>query len=142
MGDTSTPDARPGRRVVEGISHGMSGYSHSGCRCEVCTAANRDYSHGYRRRPLSEKSFEHGRSAYANHGCRCEVCKAAQREYGKSYRARPLEEKTFSHGRGGYTNHGCRCEVCARANQEHSRSYYYARKNGIVSADSSQARVR
>lgn len=116
------------RHVVGGIDHGVSGYTHHRCRCEVCTEANRKWCLEYRRRPISEKRFQHGRSAYANHGCRCEVCRGAQRMYGRKYRERPLSEKTFTHGRGGYSNHGCRCEVCVQANRDHSRKYYLLRK--------------
>ena len=63
-------------------SHGASGYVAYGCRCVVCTRANRERVN--RRRlervaaPKDPNDQRHGKqSFYINHGCRCEPCTAA-----------------------------------------------------------------
>ncbi len=58
--------------------HGTrSKYVH-GCRCEACTAAQREYM-----RSLKGKlpPPTHGHSGYVNYGCRCEVCTQANSDY-------------------------------------------------------------
>lgn len=38
------------RVVVEGANHGLDGYTNDGCRCKICTTANRDQQRKYRAR--------------------------------------------------------------------------------------------
>lgn len=82
-------------RGVKGtITHGASGYSNQGCKCEVCTAGNRDYHRSYMARTgrvLPRAAYlrivrafppPHGtESRYARpHYCRCDDCRAAATE--------------------------------------------------------------
>lgn len=42
--------AKQKRKIVQGIEHGLSGYTNYGCRCRVCTEANRRHHQDYRAR--------------------------------------------------------------------------------------------
>ena len=61
--------------------HGTrSTYNHSGCRCDPCKAATRDYKRQQRtiHRNLEPPANTHGTaSTYSNWGCRCDQCKQA-----------------------------------------------------------------
>jgi hypothetical protein len=65
------------------LQHGKSGYTHGGCRCEVCTDANtaaclRRRRHRAERLASDPGLAPHGSSStYRNWGCRCKPCKAA-----------------------------------------------------------------
>src|ERR1043165_580265 len=59
-------------------------YSHHGCRCAVCKAANarRCARRRKKRDPSQLPSEKHGkRSTYANWNCRCPECTAAWNAY-------------------------------------------------------------
>ena len=65
-----------------GWSHGASAYTNYGCRCVVCTRANRERVNRRRLERIAEPKDpndpRHGKSSfYRNHGCRCEPCTAA-----------------------------------------------------------------
>lgn len=81
-------DTRPENRVVvEGIAHGLYGYSRFGCRCAVCRKARSDYVREYRtsdRTDLPPGDPRHGkRSTYIMRGCKCELCMEAVRAYAR-----------------------------------------------------------
>jgi hypothetical protein len=70
--------------------HGYNRYT-SGCRCEVCTKAKRDYTAERREQAAQRRAavealgvryvaegIKRGYSGYANYQCRCEVCRAAK----------------------------------------------------------------
>jgi hypothetical protein len=62
------------------IEHGINGYVHYGCRCEICTAANTARIAAARARRLARPvpSRVHGTlNGYNNYGCRCERCTEA-----------------------------------------------------------------
>lgn len=60
--------------------HGCNGYTNYGCRCEVCTEANRARSAARRKAGVIPAGTQHGASCYRNYGCRCDTCRAGQRE--------------------------------------------------------------
>jgi hypothetical protein len=73
------------------MNHGTrSGYTHFGCRCELCTEANRKYSREYIRRkarairemlePIAQGPAAHGTWTSYGNGCRCTRCRDAMRE--------------------------------------------------------------
>lgn len=45
-----TKKAEPKQVVVQGIDHGLSGYTNYGCRCDDCREANSEHSREYRAR--------------------------------------------------------------------------------------------
>lgn len=60
------------------------------CRCDLCTAANREYMRGLRDREPSE----HGTaSSYSNYACRCPKCKEAHRLYTREKRAKKRQRR-------------------------------------------------
>jgi hypothetical protein len=74
------------------VKHGASAYRTGACRCETCTADNRDrhWRENQARRERLEagtaQPAEHGASAYKNWGCRCETCTEANRVRCRAYR--------------------------------------------------------
>lgn len=79
-----TPSGKP-------MKHGGSGmgYSHYGCRCEECTAANtwRYRRRTNARRPEDAPAGSHGSpSTYVNWHCRCVECRAAMSAKNRAYR--------------------------------------------------------
>lgn len=59
-------------------------YSHHGCRCDICKAANalRCDRRRKQRDPSKAPADSHGRkSTYSNWNCRCEPCTAAWNAY-------------------------------------------------------------
>lgn len=54
-------------------THGVRATYVAGCRCDLCTKANRLYHRRLKSRPAPS----HGESGYLNYGCRCDVCRAA-----------------------------------------------------------------
>lgn len=48
MATTTTKNKK--RKVVRGVEHGLSAYTNYGCKCDVCTEANRRHSARYRRK--------------------------------------------------------------------------------------------
>lgn len=78
------------------LIHGINGYTHFKCRCEVCVLAWREYIKKYRRsKGIKEKTVaKHGSPAmYSYHKCRCVLCKAWQRERMCKYRNSKLEQR-------------------------------------------------
>ena len=55
---SETPGARTGN-----WSHGASGYSNHGCRCDACRAGHAEYQRGYlqRRKKRTGERIVHGR---------------------------------------------------------------------------------
>lgn len=83
------------------FTHGASAYVRRGCRCRVCTKANRLRCAARRQRSYEERQLIHGRlvamnpnlrhgtdSAYVNHGCRCTECTKAGQARNAANRAR------------------------------------------------------
>lgn len=94
------------RAIVEDMKkkvkqHGTYSSYNSGCHCELCTAAKREYGRHYR----------------ARNAARIKACIEA---------GEPLPENIPHGSAGGYTNFGCRCEDCTKAQREADRLY---RKN-------------
>lgn len=135
------------------VKHGTyGGYSNHGCRCELCTLANRTYKQNYYRRktgsgprkPTVERcprsrggvcphDVPHGSySTYANHGCRCRECRDAWNHYIRDLRIRRNRmmvdgETTVKHGVvGTYVHYLCRCRECKRA----ATAYRQLRREG------------
>ncbi len=77
---------------TDAFTHGLSGYTNTRCRCDVCRDAWRDYIAEMRliraERPIP-KRVQHGNAnTYSNHGCRCEACTAAASALRLAYRRR------------------------------------------------------
>lgn len=93
------PRRRVGR-VVEGITHGLYGYTKFGCRCDVCKLARRNYVRSYRESPESDLppgDPRHGRrSTYVMRGCTCELCRQAVRDYAREKNAAAKREREWS----------------------------------------------
>lgn len=53
-------------------------YVTSGCRCDECRAAQREYVAARRAVALSEGNLTHGRRATYDAGCRCEQCRSTR----------------------------------------------------------------
>ena len=87
----------------DGIEHGKrQTYVHHKCRCDDCTAANREYLRQYRAanrdkirasktrysaKLKKSKDIPHGtRYGYSDFGCRCDECKAANTAYARQLR--------------------------------------------------------
>lgn len=81
-----------------------------GCRCELCTAANRNYSKGLQGKPAPS----HGVSGYVNYGCRCEVCTSAARVDHLERGQRRLASGQIEHGTSSAAWYGCKCDECQR----------------------------
>lgn len=81
------------------IKHGtQGGYTNRGCRCDLCTEANRLAGERQRRRngarPMGEYLADvthHGWSRYKKGGCRCAICKAAAAAQKRRQRANNVE---------------------------------------------------
>lgn len=81
---------------VDGIPHGGSGggYTHYGCRCDECRAANTARCRRARARRLErlaagQAAVTHGSaSTYTNWGCKCDECTQANTEKDAAYRDR------------------------------------------------------
>jgi hypothetical protein len=75
--------SRPGPNVP--VPHDtVGGYTNHRCRCELCTAAQREYQQRLRARYLERprEDLAHGTyNAYANYGCRCDACREAHNAY-------------------------------------------------------------
>lgn len=78
--------AREKRR--QRLPHGRTRYNY-GCRCEVCTTANREAQRRQKKARLerSPEEIPHGLNGYRNYGCKCETCSTAAREAMTAYRA-------------------------------------------------------
>ncbi len=67
------------------MKHGITAYKYWDCRCETCTAANRDehWRADQARRERLEAGTDqpavHNANTYTNWGCRCDVCTKANR---------------------------------------------------------------
>ena len=77
------PEPKKPKQKTDGFKHGASGYTHHGCRCEICKVGAAEYR---RKRIIALRArgpstFKHGASGYTNHSCRCEICVEAIREY-------------------------------------------------------------
>lgn len=73
------------------IPHGTkNGYTHHGCRCAECRAANTQAVEKWRARRQGDfiADEDHGtRKGYRDYGCRCDSCRAANTEYARLRRA-------------------------------------------------------
>lgn len=61
-------------------------YAYYGCRCEACTAAEKEYYYEKRRKRVERGVPEHlhgTMNAYKNYLCRCDKCRAVWAEYMK-----------------------------------------------------------
>lgn len=67
--------------MPESIRHGHSGYTHGGCRCDVCKTAMSEYKREWRRRN-SDREKAKDRAYYAAH-----------REESRAYRTAPERKK-------------------------------------------------
>jgi hypothetical protein len=72
------------RRVVEGITHGVTGYQKHKCRCDVCRAEWSEYDRQHREKQLASGVIRHGITGY-KYGCRCDVCSAAKSAYQRKH---------------------------------------------------------
>lgn len=82
------------------VKHGLSRYSNHGCRCDVCTTAQRESIRARRRLYRSQRELINGRwvsptvpvhgtdNGYTNYGCRCEDCVKKHRETRNKQRMR------------------------------------------------------
>ena len=129
------------------FKHGLTGYTHHRCRCDVCRAANSAYASNLRRsnsEKLTEQAFDHGLSGYTNHCCRCDVCRAANSAYNRDHHlaykekiakrrmaASGVDPATINHGLTGYRNYSCRCDVCRDAVNAYRRDYHHANKEKV-----------
>lgn len=69
------------------FTHGTaSGYRTRGCRCDPCTAANRE--RGRRTREMPIRADKHGTLLNYARGCRCPACYAAMVAKNRLTRAR------------------------------------------------------
>lgn len=73
------------------FSHGQTGYTYYGCKCDVCRAANaarcrRAKEDRLARVAAGEAEIPHGRGGYTNYGCHCEVCTQANSAACRKYR--------------------------------------------------------
>ena len=80
--EVSPPAIR--RRIPNQINHGHSAYVNRQCKCEVCTAANRERKRVERaknkKKGLPPGDPRHGTTnGYDNWVCRCEACTQAKR---------------------------------------------------------------
>lgn len=98
-------------------------YSNRKCRCEACSAAQREYGKRRRFRVFEgSKDVEHGTANGYKLGCRCILCKEANAEWAREYRARVEASGEFEHGTAkGYYAGKCRCEECRAAMATYAR---------------------
>ena len=73
------------------FTHGQTGYTYYGCKCDVCRAANaarcRHQQEQRHARAVQDPSLvPHGRGGYTNWGCRCQVCTKANTQACVTYR--------------------------------------------------------
>lgn len=87
------------------MNHGLAGYRRHGCKCEVCTKANRDAGRRVRQnRAQRLDEAPHGtESGYLGWGCRGECCRQAHTETRRLERAlksdRPTRTCTVCEGK-------------------------------------------
>lgn len=96
-------------------AHGVNGYN-AGCRCEVCTAGNRNccYSKFADLRSRPREQVPHGTvGGYVNWGCRCRECTDAQTERCMEYYHRVW--KHVIAGQPPLTYHGTKGKVVVNA---------------------------
>lgn len=78
--------------------HGTRSRYLSGCSCDACRAANRDYMRSLKGKPPPN----HNNSGYSNYGCRCQICKDAhlvyERSKGYEYQHRYRQKKRRERG--------------------------------------------
>lgn len=113
---------------IRGKRHGSRSAYVSGCRCEVCLAANRTYQAEWRARNYA-KVMEQQRANRKRYGGRCEDCgkptdgsnghAKAPKKCLKCYNAARRPE----HGTKSRYEGGCRCDDCRRANAEAQRAW-------------------
>lgn len=123
-------------------THGRSAYANGRCRCEVCTAANREYVRGerlrnpevykerIRRRNASEASKAYKRGWYANN-------KERVREYHKNYYWANPEKAREKQRRFRSTPHGELATAAARL----ARRAREAQAPGFATSQQIQARI-
>ena len=87
------------RDLPSHVTHGVSGYSHYRCGCDVCRTAAVRAGNETRHRLYDERVRRRGRwvhlraphgtiTGYSTYGCRCLPCTAALTEYRREQRAR------------------------------------------------------
>lgn len=86
--------------TVEGITHGLGGYTNHKCRCDVCRKARSSYVRAYRNSPdtdLPPDDTRHGkRSTYIMRGCKCDLCKEAVRQYARGRQEAIRQERGWA----------------------------------------------
>lgn len=80
------------RRCAEGVphefNHGISGYTHHGCRCDVCVTAQREYQREYQKRDhVRDRRREYARE-YGNSPSRDRVAENVARKDAEADRGR------------------------------------------------------
>lgn len=116
--------------------HGkVSTYVNHACRCERCTAANREAMKRYRdklsSRPYDASDHRHGTiSGYKYLACKCERCIEAYRSQRRRLK-HSLQPGDHRHGTiNGYVNYSCRCYKCRQAQAR----YYELRKSQDIAS--------
>jgi hypothetical protein len=85
------------------FTHGRTGYTNKGCRCDVCRAGNSEYQKELnvirKAKGLPPGDWRHGKaSSYINWGCRCTpCCEAHNQRRGASKKKRKAEKLTDIH---------------------------------------------
>lgn len=80
-------------RQSKRAEHGTRTRYLSGCSCDDCRRASREYQRTLKGKPPPS----HGHSGYVNYGCRCDVCTRANTEYSYGYLRRwRLKQKAAS----------------------------------------------
>lgn len=112
------------------MKHNRASYV-GGCRCEVCTEANRAYREQQRRRngvPPREEAQHGSPGMYECHGCRCDACVEGNRARSRDYyhRTHPGARRygwPAPHGTTTTYGRGCRCEDCRSAKRAYDREW-------------------
>lgn len=71
--------------------HGTVSSYNSGCRCDECKRAKREYKAKLKFKPVPN----HGNSGYMNYGCRCDVCKTERSKAQKAEKERRKARKVL-----------------------------------------------
>lgn len=81
--------------IPERVHGSYNGYSHYGCRCDLCREANRLHGINYRASATKEIPEEaHGTDyGYSHYGCRCSRCRQARADYHYEHRTKPRLKK-------------------------------------------------
>ena len=127
--------------------HGTPSHYQHGCRCDLCTKAQRERMAEYRvtyAGTLAADDPRHGtRNAYSNYACRCRRCTTAHNDACRPARLRRalagLRPADPRHGTvNGYQHFACRCGPCCAANSAYRRRRYAAEKGGEADLTTAQ----